>query len=474
MADKKPPHSFAERFVRTNLLSRFWASASGTVGFGTSFITLTALSVHQFGLYQLTLSALALNSIFSVNFFDDVVQNDVSRALSDGKKETAKKLFHELTILKIGLGIALALIFFFLADLVAAKYDKDIGVYIRIISFVVAIRAAQSVVGLFLKAVVSLRAIGASAVEEIAKLSLVSGFFFFSTLSIERVLLSTLFAAGAALIYAGVAFFKEYRAFFGEVYASKEFQFKKVLAMYGPWTFMRSAVKKVAKPLQPWLIATLLGADAVALYALAANLVTMVKGLFPDINPSLLAWEINNGNRLRYIFSRGLKYTFLYGIVLAAGSFLFIPPLVHFLFPKYLSAMPLFLFLLISVPVHGIQDFEMAILTALREQKVLAARLFMEIAITIGALVILAPLIGLMAAGVGVVAPIVWRVWYLHRQIVKKYPEFRPDIKVFLRFDQEDRLIATRAFAETKSFVRAYAPMRWMRGAQSEGADKEV
>ncbi|MDO8500070.1 MAG: lipopolysaccharide biosynthesis protein [bacterium] len=474
MADQKPPHSFAERFIRTNLLGRFWSSASGAVGLGTSFFTLTALSIHQFGLYQLSLSALALSNTFSVNFFDDVVQNDVSRALSDGKKETAKKLFHELAVLKIGLGIVLAFAFFFFADVVAAKYDKDIGVYIRIISFVVAIRAAQSATGLFLNAVVSLRAIGASAIEEISKLSLISGFFFFSTLSIERVLFSTLIAAGIALVYVSIAFCKEYRAFFYGVSASKEFQFKRVLFLYGPWTLMRSAVKKVAKPLQPWLIATLLSAEAVALYTLAANLVTMVKGLFPDISPSLLAWEINNESRLRYIFSRGLKYTFLYGSVLAVGSLFFVPPLVGFLFPKYLPAMPLFLFFLISVPIHGIQDFEMAILTALREQKVLAARLFVEVSMTIGSLVILAPFIGLMAAGVGVVAPIVWRVWYLHRQIVKKYPEFRPDIGVFLRFDQDDRLLAMRAFAEAKSFARTYAPARWLRMNRSDSMDKKV
>ena len=456
-----PPHSFAERFIRTNLLSRFWGSTTGVVGLGTSFLTLTALSVHQFGLYQLVLAAFALADIFSVNFFDEVVRNDISRALNDGKKELAKRLFHELTALKVGLGIALAISFFLFADIIAVRYDKDIGVYIRIISFLIAVRAAQSASALFLGAVVSLRGMGAAAIEEISKLSLISAFFFFSNLTIERVLLSTLIASSAAFLYVGIAFWNEYRALFRGITALHEFQFKKVFQKYGLWVLMRNAVKRVARPFRPWLIAALLNSEAVALYTLAANLVTMVKNLFPHINPSLLAWEINNGRRLSYIFSRGLKYAFIYGVVLAAASFIFIPLLTEFFLPKYLAAMPLLFIFLISVPFHGVQDLEMAVLTSLREQRILAARLVAEIMIGTGLIILLVPFFGLLATAVGPVTAIIWRTWYLHRQIVKKYPELRPNMSVFWQFDRDDRLIAIRAFAETKLFLRSYMPQRW-------------
>ncbi|MFY9461821.1 MAG: oligosaccharide flippase family protein [Candidatus Sungiibacteriota bacterium] len=450
-------HSFAERFIRGNILGRFWSSAHTLIGLVTSFITLTALSVHQFGLYQLVLAAVVLADTLSVNFFDEVVQNDISRALSDNRQGTAKRLFHELAFLKVGLGILSALALFLAANLVSGMYDKDIGFYIRIVSFLVGIRAIRSTAQIFLASVVSLRALGTPAVEEISKLVLVSGFFFFSELSISRVLIATIVGATAALIYVSISFFREYRAFFRGNAAVRGFLLKDIVKSYGSWVLLRSAIKKIAKPIQPWLIVTLLNAEAVALYSLAANLVTMVKDLFPAASSSLLAWEVNNASRLKYIFGRGMKYSFFYGLTLMALAFFFVPLIVEMLFPKYLPAMPLFYIFLISVPFHGIQTLEMAILTALREQKVLAMRLFAEILMGFGIFIAFVPFMGLLAAGIGAVVPTLWRAWFLYGRIVKKYPELRPDTQTFFRFDEEDRLIIRRALTEAKSFLKKYS-----------------
>ena len=453
-------HSFAERFIRGNILAKFWSSAHTFVGLVTSFITLTALSVHQFGLYQLVLAAVALTDTFSVNFFDEVVSNDISRAISDNRQGMAKRLFHELALLKVGLGILLALSLFFGADIVAKVYDKDIGSYIRIASFLIGIRAIRSTAQIFLASVVSLRALGTPAVEEISKLVLVSGFFFFAELSIDRVLIATLIGASAALVYVSIPFFREYRSVFGGSAAVREFLLVGIVKSYGAWVLLRSTIKKIAKPVQPWLIVTFLNTEAVALYALAANLVTMVKDFFPAASSSLLAWEVNNVSRLKYIFGRGMKYSLLYGLALAAFAFFFVPLIVEMLFPKYLPATPLFSIFLISVPFHGIQTLEMAILTALREQKVLAMRLFAEILIGFGVFIALVPFIGLLAAGLGAVIPTLWRAWFLYRQIIKKYPELKPDVSALFRFDQEDRLIAARALGEVRSFLAGFMSKR--------------
>lgn len=446
-------HSFSERFIRLNIINRFWSSAHTFVGLVTSFITLTALSVHQFGLYQLVLAAIALADTFSINFFDEVVQNDISRNLGDDKRSMSKRLFRELAFLKIGLGLLLVSALFFGADVVARIYGKDIGYYIQLASFLVGIRAIRSTAQVFLGAIVSLKALGASAVEEVSKLFLISGFFFFSELSISRVLIATLTGASLALVYMVINMSREYSTFFSGIATTRAFLLKDVVKKYGLWVLVRNAIKKAAKPIQPWLIVTFLGAEAVALYTLAANLVTMVKDLFPAASSSLIAWEVNNKERLRVIFTRGIKYSFLYGLLLAAVSFIFVPLIVSVLFPKYLPAMPLLLVLLMAVPFHGIQALEMSLLTALREQKILAARLFVEALMGFGVFIVLAPLIGLFAAGFSVVLPILWRAWFLYRQIVKKYPELKPDLEILFRIDRKDHLIARRAYDEAKSFL---------------------
>lgn len=449
-----PSYSFAARFVRLNIKKKFWGSASTFLGFVSPVIMLTAFSVYEFGLYQLVLAAVALADAFSVDFFDEVVQNDISHSVRDDRRSIAKRLFHELAFFKVGLGIVSALALFICAALVAKIYGEDIATYIRIASVLVVIRAVRSTADLFLRSVVSLRSMGASVVEDVAKLSLVSGFFFFSELSVGTALIATLFGASVALIYVGIGFLRDYFTFFSGVESAHAFLFKGVVKMYGKWILLRAAIKRSARSIRPWLIVTLLNVEAVGLYTLAANMVTMVKDLFPTAGSSLIAWEARNKKRLAHIFNRGVKYSFLYGLALAGVSFFLIVPVVSIFFPKYLLAMPLVSILLLSVPLHGVQTLETDILTALREQKILTTRIFSELMIGYGFVIALVPLIGILATAVGPVAVVFWRTWFLYRRIVEKYPELRFDAKILFRFDEEDRFVVKRALVEARLFLR--------------------
>ncbi|MBI2055290.1 MAG: oligosaccharide flippase family protein [Candidatus Sungbacteria bacterium] len=451
---ERPPHSFAEKFIRGNILNVFWNNLLGGLGLITSFLTLTALSVRDFGIYQLVLSVVLFLDVFSVNFFDEVVQNDITRAFGDKRNADAKRLFFEFSALKVGVSILVTITLFFSASAVAHFYDKDIGSYVRIISLVMVIHALQSVINLFLRSVVSLRAIGAGAVEEFSKLTLVAGLFFFSTLGIREVLFSTVIASLVAFIYLTIPFVREFKIFFNGIAAKPQFMFGPILKMYGFWILFRSATRKSAKPLRPWLIATLLNAEAVALYALATNLVVMIKNILPLLDSSLLAWEAANPSRLGYIFGRSAKYLFWGGMALALVGFLAVPPLVQLLFPKYLPAMPLFILFLLSVPIHGISRLESSLLTTFREQKLLASLFLTDMAISVAILVTFLPWLGVLAVGIETNSAILWHTWFLYRRMSRKYPFLRLNFRSFFRIDAEDRLIFRRGIIEVISFFR--------------------
>lgn len=447
--------SFAERFVRVNIIRRFWTSLHMVVGLFGSFIMLTALSVYEFGLYQLVLAAVSLTTIFSADIFDEVVQNDISRALGEKQTGVAKRLFHELAALKIGLGVLASLVLFLAANLVAGVYHQDIGSYVRIASILVVLYAVRSTANIFLRSVVSSKSMGASVIEDVVKLGFVSTFFAFGQLSVYWVLIATLLGASAALLYICIGFLREYAEVFRGVKGASRWLFKDTVRTYGKWILFRAVIKRTAKPVRPWLIVTLLNAEAVALYTLASNLVTMLKDFFPSAGSSLLALEVGDFSRMRRIFSRGIKYSFIYGAFMAAAAVVAVPWLVSFFLPKYLPAVPLFFVFLVSVPLHGIQTLETEILVALREQKVLTARLLTEIVIGSGLIIALAPIIGVFATGIGPVAAISWRTWFLYKQIVRKYPGLRPDRHSLLMFDDEDLRIAKRAVLEARAlFMR--------------------
>lgn len=449
-----PPHSFAERFIRGNILDRSWSFVVAGVGLMTSFLTLTALSVREFGLYQLVLAAVAFIGTFSIDFFDAVVQSDISRALAAAREQEAKRLFLEFAGLKIILGLVVTAALFFGADVIARAYgaaEGPVATYIRIISIVMAVRALRSTASLFLKSVVSLKALGASAVEELTKLIIVAAFFVTSGVDVSLVLWATVLGATGSLVYVFVPFARAYQRSFASVNAASHSLFLQVMKGYGALVLFRTTVHQAAKPLRPWLVKALVGTEAVALYALAANLATLLKDFFPLVNVSLVAWEIGNPERLRTIFTRGVKYSFWAGLLLAAVSLALVPPFVGLLLPKYLPAMPLFLFLLVAFPFHGISQLEYSLLTAFREQKLLTARLFAELIISTALLLFLLPVMGILAVGVEVNGAIVWRVWYLQKALGRKYPFLKLHVRPFFRFDGEDRMIVRRGFVEALS-----------------------
>lgn len=447
-----PPHSFAERFIRGNILDRSWSFAVAGIGLVTSFLTLTALSVREFGLYQLVLAAVAFIGTFSVDFFDTVIQSDVSRHIAAEKRDEAKRLFLEFAVLKIALGAAITAGLFLGAETIARAYGSDIGLFIRIISFVFVIRAVRSTGALFLKSVVSLRALGASAIEEAVKLGIIASLFAFSTFGIREILLATVAGAAGSLVYVLLPFRGAYRRAFSAVRAARRWLFPAVMRGYGWLVLFRTASHQAAKPIRPWLVKAFVGTEAVALYALAANLATMIKDFFPLANVSLVAWEVGNPERLSTIFTRGVKYSFWAGLAVAVLSSLAVPLLVSLVLPKYLPAVPLFLLLTLSFLFHGVSQLEYSLLTAFREQKIMTARLFAELAITTGTLIILLPVIGITAVAVEVNGAILWRVWYLQRVLGRKYPFLKLHASSFFSFDVEDRAIFRRGIAEVRTF----------------------
>src|SRR3989344_4691667 len=132
--------SFSELFIWAASRRQIFNIALQALGLASSFVVLGALSVHQFGLYQLILAAVAIAGAFTSGLFDDVVTNEIGQSLAEGRPESAKRLFRQFFIVKIFLALAVAAILFFGADLVARYYDRDIAGYIRLASVLAFIR----------------------------------------------------------------------------------------------------------------------------------------------------------------------------------------------------------------------------------------------------------------------------------------------------------------------------------------------
>ncbi len=446
MPDEQP-QSFSQRYVRGEFRAQFWNVVVKGAGLANSFLILTALTVYQFGLYQLVLAAIAIADNLSAGLFDDVVVNDTARGLAEQRHAQAKRLFNEFALYKVIVGAMLTALVFFGAGKIGAYYGKDIAVFLQIASFLIILEVIRAAEDLFFTASRSLSSFAIPAVQEIAKFLLLAGFLFRGTLGIREALQAAVMAAFLALLFASWRFLREYRRAFRGVRAHTHGQLAAAVKSYGTPVLVRYGFSRVTKNVRPWLIKFFVNTEAVALYTLAINLITLAQSVFPITMISrLLPWEAGDERRLAYMFRRSAKYVFWGGTAMAVLGFLFVPPIIAAIFPKYAPAMPLFWVLTATLPFYGVYKIQKSLLLVLREQKILTARLVTESFLVIGLNVALLPIIGVFGTAVEYVATYAWRVLLFQRMIAKAHPGLRLKAASVFTFDADDRRFLARFF----------------------------
>lgn len=458
-ASPAKPLSLSRRILQGELASQFWNAAAKGLGLINSFLVLAALSVYDFGLYQLILAAMAIAHTLSTGLFDEIVFTDTARGLAEGRARESKRLFGEFLAFKVIVGLALTVAIFLGAERIAAHYGALISGLLKIASLLIIVEALREAQGLFFDATVSLAGFAVPAVGELAKLPVLLAFLAVSSLGIREVLVASVIGASAALIYSTLAFARGYRRTFGHVRAGPAPLLLPTFRRYGWLVAVRYAVSRVSKNIRPWLIKAFVGTEAVAFYALAINLITLAQSLIPTaMIGRVLPWQAADPKRLRYVFGRSIKYVFWLGAALAVILAVLAPPLINLIFPKYAPATPLFLAFLPILVLYGVYKLLKSLLVALREQRVLTARLVTEMILVSGLNVLLLPLIGLWGVAVEYALTYAWRVGLFWQALGRNHPELRVRAFSLLSVDGDDRAIAAAIGREVaRPFRRAMA-----------------
>jgi O-antigen/teichoic acid export membrane protein len=461
MAEKNS-HSFKELLIWGEFRNQ--AISLVTLGISTlsSFIVIAALSVYQFGLYQLILTAVGFASLFASGFFDDLMINEVARSFADGRRSTAKRLFNEYFWGKVAISLIATAVLFFGAELVARHYDKDISSYIRIASFLVAIGIIRTSQSLFFRSIVSFSAFGANAIYEAMRLVALAAFWFTTDLSLTTILGVSVAAAAVTLLYSSFFFIRRYREAFKDVRAESAWLSPKIILSQGRWLMLRQGVSRMTTGLDTWYVRFFLNTEAVGFYAFARTLLTILQGFIPtSMLGVLLPWELGVEGRLRFIYRRMTKYGIWIGLAIALVAFFTVPPFIGILFPKYNPALPLFRLIVWTLPFYAVYKFQKSFLITLREQELLAKRYLSELLVNAGIAVTLLPAIGLFAIAVEFFVDYIGRVWLYAYYLRKRYPYLSLSWRGFVRFDEDDRKVFHRILEEV------FSPRRWFRPARS-------
>ncbi len=421
---------------------RMWELVGSGLSLINSFFILSSLSLHQFGLYQLTLSLVGIVAGFNLDPFDGVISMEVRHGLNKGEPAGAKRLFWEYWLIKMFLAVVLTALIFAGAGWAAHRYGDDIALFLRLAGLVLILETAQSLQRIFFKSVYSFAYFGASATRELGKFLPLLSFFYFSDLSLTKVM--SIHVAGwlVSLLFTSYLFLKTRPTWLADAggWVRGRFLIPALLRAQGRWVFLRYSFARLTKNVTPWLIKLFVSTEAVALYSIAINLVAMLVEFFPvNMVPYVYLAKIEDKRELRHWFNKSVKYIFWFGVLVALAALVIVPPLVAMVLPKYRSALPLFKIMMVAVPVYGIYKLMKSILTVLREYGILAMRLVSEAVLLWVSLALLLPTLGVYGAAVSYIVVYLGRVLFFYPALVRKYPHLSFSVNDFFRFDRYDK-----------------------------------
>lgn len=455
MNERNKNYSFLPSFIKGESLLAVFSVPTNILSTVSGFIVITQLSVFQYGVYVLVLAFYALLYQFVFKLLNAVVLNDIVRFIAKERYSEAKRLFVDVFLLRSIVAIVLFAGLFLGADFIASIYDKDVGNLFRILSFLLLVDAVRASVMMLFRIELRFDLIATRNLYlQVVRFGLLLIALLFFTLNVQLALLLYVLASFIAFLVLVPSFIKIARPWFNIEQAHKS-PLVPMLKSYGKWSIIHQTVGSLSSNVRPWLIKFFISTEAVAIYSVAENLLGLLKLALPASTlSSLIPREIHNRTRATAILLRGTKFSFLFRIALAGVGTLVVPVVIPLLLPQYDTAVPLFVVLVIALPLLAFSSLAKTFLVALRRQRYLFAVGMVEIVGGLGVTVVLLHFFGLwgmvferivMAVVVGV-----FTLGYLLRKEVEPH-----EIKMLYTFDRADMDLLKKILAAFRAYARA-------------------
>jgi O-antigen/teichoic acid export membrane protein len=343
---------------------------------------------------------------------------------------------------------------FFGAEALFDTYSEEFIKDLRIISFIFISEAVFMVMKTL--AIVKLNFSFAgirSTLNKFIQAGILVYFFAQGDLGLKQLIWSIVIASALSVLILIPAAFKMYGTW-TKVAAYKSSLLLSILTTYGTWDFVRQIGNRATFRIRPWLIKLFISTEAVAIYSIAEMIISTLQDLLPAKTlQSLVPFWIQDKNLGAKMFSYGVKYFIVTGIVIALGALVIVPPVVYTFFAKYSESMPLFYFMVLNLPIFAAGIILGNYLIALRRQKFLFFHNTFRNALALTVIVSTVPFIGLWGLALEfVLIPLVMIIiteLYLRR----KNPELRIDPKVLFSYGPQDREFVQKVIAIIRGWI---------------------
>lgn len=388
-------HSFSKVYLKGEFSYGFWNIISKVIAAINAFLVISVLTLYEYGSFQILLASYA-GAVAFMSIGGGVVRNDILRFEAEGRSADAKKLFYESSIARISIGTFLWATVFFSAPALSFKLGPDYISLIKIISFMFLHDALLTVITTPVElrrkfSVLASRAVMTKAIQ----LAVLIYFLLFQNINLRAVVISLVISLFATLFILTPSFITSYLPWRSIKKSPDEFLFK-ILTSYGKWEMIQPIAGKIASFFETWAVKVFISTEAVAVFSIAQTLLGTVAGFFPTKTLStLVPMEIKNEEKLRKIYTYGVKYLIAFSVVIGIASFVAVPIFINIFFSKYAVSLQYFSALLLTLPLLAITSVSSAFLTALRRQKFLFFQKILKSLVAIPLYLLLLPLFGL-------------------------------------------------------------------------------
>jgi O-antigen/teichoic acid export membrane protein len=277
-----------------------------------------------------------------------------------------------------------------------------------------------------------------SSVNKFVQAIILIYFFSIGDLGLKQLILSIVIASAISTVIVLPYFIKTYNKW-NNIALGKALLIGEIFVKYGLWDIMRQISTHTANRIKPWLVKLFVGTEAVAVYSIAELTVSSFQDLLPSKTlQSLIPIWLQDKKLSIKMFSYGVKYFMLTGLVIALFALAIVPIIISNFFPKYNESLPLFYFLIISIPVFGIGIIVGNYIVALRRQKFLFIQHLSRSIFSTVLILVTIPFIGLWGLAIEYVLTPIMMVFSSYIYAKKRNAGFSFDLNIIFSFKRED------------------------------------
>ncbi len=424
----------------------------------SALLLANGLAVYAFGLLKLAQSTVSFANAFFFSGINSVVIAETARATGTGDRDLARRLLWQYAKTELALGAATTAVYALTAPLLARLWAPGWFTIILFGAPLIFLGCLRMITAVLLQINLRFRLLAILKIfESVFALASLGISIFFLNASVQAVIAGYVVAQALALAAIAPPVIKIVAEFWG---APGEYLLLGLVKRQGIWAIAGDYLKTFSDNARLWLLAALAGVEAVAVYSLADALIGHTTSLFP-LSQTLLpvvSREVGDHDRMRRVFVRIVKYHLAVFLALGVLGFTVFPFFLHLLFPKYDRSIPLYLIMLLSMPVFAVSIALNVYLTSYRMQRPLFKLVAARAGYSLALLAALGALFGALGAALeSVVTSAIFMATRLSA-LWKQEPALRFSIREIFRFDDFDRELIRTALTRFRRLRHRGSP----------------